>query len=65
MGTEQESGVLREGQRPSVEYEGRERYGIWIEPSLYQYLLDLGGDDASEGVRVAVRFHKEHANPQK
>jgi hypothetical protein len=44
----------------TLEYEGWEHCGIAVEPSVIRYLRELGGGDISEGVRVAVRFHREH-----
>lgn len=46
------------GQQPSQEYEGWTHFDIVLEPSLAQYLFDLGQGDLSEGVRMAAKLHR-------
>lgn len=61
MGNKQDTGSPRgEG----VDYEGWEFCELRLEPSLVAYLRDLGSNDVSEGVRIAVRFHQEKARGQ-
>ena len=44
--------------QPTKDYEGWEFCNIRIGSGLAKYLRSLGGDDISEGVRIAAEFHR-------
>jgi hypothetical protein len=44
--------------QPTKDYEGWEFCNIRIGSALAKYLRSLGGDDISEGVRIAAEFHQ-------
>lgn len=46
--------------QPRKGYERREVYSVRLEPSLAEYLRELGGDNLSEGVAIAGKFHQEN-----
>jgi hypothetical protein len=47
--------------QPRKGYEVREVYSMRLEPGLAEYLRELGGDNLSEGVAIAARFHQNKA----
>jgi Protein of unknown function (DUF1488) len=47
--------------QPRKGYELREVFSVRIEPSLAQYLKELGGDNLSEGVAIAGNAHRKAA----
>ncbi len=51
--------------QPRKGYEVREVYSIRLEPAMAEYLRALGGDNLSEGVTIAARFHQEKARAKK
>jgi len=46
-------------------YEGWEFCGLRVEPSVVNYLRELGGGDPSQGARVLVQFHRERVGEGK
>ena len=47
--------------QPLKGYERRQLYSMRLEPGLAEYLRELGGDNLSEGVAIAAKFHQEKA----
>jgi len=51
--------------QPRKGYELREVYSMRLEPTLAEYARELGGDNLSEGVAIALRFHMEKNQAKK
>lgn len=62
MGIEHESGASREPERPTVEYEGWQFCDIRLEPSLLQYLSDLGGATFQRVLGIPCSFIRSTPN---
>ena len=59
LGVSEPAGRSRKGD------ELREIYSMRIEPSVAEYLRALGGDNISEGIAIAARFHQERTKGRK